>query len=77
MTKQKTKDIEIGTLVEDFTDKLTFIAEQVIGIKETQDKQGTQLNRMEATLERMDVFKADRGEVKKLEHRIVSLESKI
>lgn len=77
-------NIEIGTLVENFDDKITFIAEQVVAIKETQDKHGKilnqhsqQLDRIEMGLDNTEETKADKKEVAKLSQRVVALETKI
>ncbi len=55
------KNIEIGTLIENFDDKITFIAEQVVAIKETQDthtgllsSHDQRLGRIEMRLDRVD-----------------------
>ncbi|MBI2062386.1 MAG: hypothetical protein HYT64_01715 [Candidatus Yanofskybacteria bacterium] len=81
------KNIEIGTLIENFDDKITFIAEQVVAIKETQDlhsqkfdKIDARFDRVDARLERMEVGleqKADKQEVARLSRRVVALETKI
>lgn len=57
------KNIEIGTLIENFDDKITFIAEQVVAIKETQDQHGQMLDQHSQKLDRMDI-RLDRVEVK-------------
>lgn len=85
--KLNKKDVEIGTLIENFNDKVTFIAEQVVAIKETQYKHtsllsshGQKLDRIEMKLDRVETIiddKADREEIKKLGHRVTALEAKI
>lgn len=62
--------MEIGTLIENFDDKITFIAEQVVAIKETQDlhshkfdKIGERLDRVEIRLDGVET-RLDRVETK-------------
>lgn len=81
------KNLEIGTLIENFDDKITFIAEQVVAIKETQDlhsrkfdKIDKRFDRIDARLERMGMSleeKAQTKDVKKLTQRVVALETQV
>jgi len=78
------KKIEIGTLIENFDDKIIFIAEQVVAIKDTQDQHGQILNqhgqkldRIEMRLDKFDENKEDKKEIAKLSQRVVALETKI
>jgi len=78
------KNMEIGTLIENFDDKITFIAEQVVAIKETQDQHSQilgqhshKLDRIEMRLDKIDNTKAEKGDVKKLSQRVVLLETKV
>src|SRR3990167_2766299 len=49
------KNIEIGTLIENFDDKITFIAEQVVAIKETQDLHSQTFEKIDAKLKRIEM----------------------
>ena len=49
------KKIEIGTLIENFDDKITFIAEQVVAIKEIQDQHGQILNHHSQKFDKIDM----------------------
>lgn len=112
--KNTNKDVEIGTLIENFTDKIDFVTEQVIAIKETQDIHSqkfekidqrfdivetrldgvetkldwveVRLNGVETKLDRVEIRlggieskldgKTGKEEVKKLERRVLALETK-
>ncbi|HEY4474908.1 MAG TPA: hypothetical protein VJC06_03235 [Candidatus Paceibacterota bacterium] len=81
------KNMEIGTLIENFDDKITFIAKQVVAIKGTQDlhsqkfeKIDDRFDRIDAKLEKMEMNleqKAEKKDVKKLSQRVVALETKV
>ncbi|PIR41751.1 MAG: hypothetical protein COV30_02175 [Candidatus Yanofskybacteria bacterium CG10_big_fil_rev_8_21_14_0_10_37_15] len=74
------KNIEIGTLIENFDDKITFIAEQVVAIKETQDLHSQKFDKIDVRLERMEISldqKTDKQEVAKLSRRVIALETKV
>lgn len=49
------KNIEIGTLIENFDDKITFIAEQVVAIKETQDLHSQKFDKIDGRLDRVEI----------------------
>src|SRR3989344_5017177 len=78
------KNIEIGTLIENFDDKITFIAEQVVAIKETQDLHSQKFDKIDNKLDRVEMRldgietkldkKADKEDVKKLSQRVIALE---
>ena len=78
------KDIEIGALIENFDGKLIFIAEKVvslsgdvISIKQTQEKHTEQLGRIEMRLDKIHIQKADKEEIKRLDRRVMVLESRV
>ncbi len=81
------KNNEIGTLIENFDGKLTFIAEQVVAIKETQDLHSQKFERIDDRFDGIDAKlegiemgleqKADKEDVKKLSRMVIALETKV
>src|SRR3989344_9370218 len=53
--KNTHKDIEIGTLIENFTEKIDFVTEQVIAIKETQDLHSHKFEKIDQRLDRIEI----------------------
>lgn len=52
---RSSKNIKIGTLIESFDDKITFITEQVVAIKETQDLHSQKFERIDERLDRVEI----------------------